>query len=51
MSYDDENIFAKILRGEMPCHKVYENESRVLLISMVNFSEYFKEMIGSRIGQ
>jgi histidine triad (HIT) family protein len=24
--YDPDNIFAKILRGEMPCHKVYEDE-------------------------
>lgn len=23
--YDSDNIFAKILRGEMPCHKVYED--------------------------
>jgi histidine triad (HIT) family protein len=26
MSYDTKNIFAKILRGEIPCQKVYENE-------------------------
>ena len=26
MSYDPDNIFAKILRGELPCNKVYENE-------------------------
>ena len=26
MSYDTENIFAKILRGEIPCDKVYEDE-------------------------
>jgi histidine triad (HIT) family protein len=26
MAYDDDNIFAKILRGEIPCDKVYENE-------------------------
>ncbi|MGY6707857.1 MAG: HIT family protein [Rhizobiaceae bacterium] len=25
--YDDQNIFAKILRGELPCHNVYEDES------------------------
>ncbi|HEY5226881.1 MAG TPA: HIT domain-containing protein [Methylovirgula sp.] len=24
--YDDNNIFAKILRGEMPCHKIYEDD-------------------------
>ncbi|WP_026986845.1 histidine triad nucleotide-binding protein [Fodinicurvata fenggangensis] len=26
VSYDPENIFAKILRGEIPCDKVFENE-------------------------
>jgi histidine triad (HIT) family protein len=25
-SYDPTNIFAKILRSEMPCHKVYEDD-------------------------
>lgn len=24
--YDDNNIFARILRGEIPCKKVYEDE-------------------------
>lgn len=24
--YDDANIFAKILAGEIPCHKVYEDD-------------------------
>ncbi|WP_142849071.1 histidine triad nucleotide-binding protein [Telmatospirillum sp. J64-1] len=26
MSYDDNNIFAKILRGEIPCKKVHEDD-------------------------
>jgi len=26
MAYDSNNIFAKILRGEIPCEKVYEND-------------------------
>jgi histidine triad (HIT) family protein len=26
MAYDPGNIFAKILRGEIPCRKVYEDE-------------------------
>ena len=25
MSYDNNNIFAKILRGEIPCDKIYED--------------------------
>tara|TARA_B100000767_G_C19512315_1_gene428945 strand:- start:233 stop:598 length:366 start_codon:yes stop_codon:yes gene_type:complete len=26
MSYDNDNIFAKILRDEIPCNKIYEDE-------------------------
>ena len=26
MAYDDQNIFAKILRGEIPCDTVYEDD-------------------------
>ena len=25
-AYDSDNIFAKILRGEIPCNKIYEDE-------------------------
>ena len=24
--YDDQNVFAKILRGEIPCNKVFEDD-------------------------
>ena len=27
VDYDNENIFARILRGELPCTKVYENDN------------------------
>ena len=26
MNYDKNNIFAKILRGEIPCKKIYEDD-------------------------
>ncbi|MCP4288340.1 MAG: HIT domain-containing protein, partial [Gammaproteobacteria bacterium] len=26
MNYDTNNIFAKILRGEIPCNKAYEDD-------------------------
>ena len=26
LPYDDSNVFAKILRGELPCEKVYEDQ-------------------------
>jgi histidine triad (HIT) family protein len=25
-AYDDSNVFARILRGELPCHRVFEDE-------------------------
>jgi len=25
-TYDDDNVFARILRGELPCHRIYEDE-------------------------
>lgn len=27
MEYDSNNVFAKILRGEIPCHKIYEDDA------------------------
>ena len=35
MTYDKNNIFAKILRGEIPCKKIYE-DSYVLAFHDVN---------------
>ena len=35
MAYDDDNIFAKILRGEIPCDKVYEDD-HVLAFNDIN---------------
>lgn len=35
MAYDDSNIFARILRGEIPSAKVYEDE-HVLAINDIN---------------
>lgn len=34
-AYDDSNIFARILRGELPCRKVFENE-HVLAFEDIN---------------
>ena len=35
MSYDSNNIFAKILRGEIPCHKVYENDTALAFMDVM----------------
>lgn len=34
-AYDDTNIFAKILRGEMPCHKVFEDDAALALMDIM----------------
>ncbi|MBH0239806.1 HIT domain-containing protein [Methylobrevis albus] len=39
MSYDDQNIFAKILRGEIPCHKVFEDADTLVFMDIMPQSE------------
>jgi histidine triad (HIT) family protein len=33
--YDSNNIFAKILRGEIPCHKVYEDDHTLAFMDVM----------------
>ncbi len=35
MTYDPQNIFAKILRGEIPSHKVYEDEDTLAFMDVM----------------
>ena len=34
-AYDPNNIFAKILRGELPCHKVYEDDKTLAFLDIM----------------
>lgn len=34
-AYDDDNIFAKILRGEIPSHKLYEDEHTLAFMDVM----------------
>jgi len=34
-NYDPNNIFAKILRGELPCYKVYEDEKTLAFLDIM----------------
>ncbi len=34
-AYDPDNIFAKILRGELPCHKVYEDDETLAFMDIM----------------
>ena len=33
--YDDQNVFAKILRGEIPCHKVLESQRTLAFLDIM----------------
>jgi histidine triad (HIT) family protein len=35
MIYDPDNIFAKILRSEIPCHKIYEDEHTLAFMDVM----------------
>ena len=35
MTYDPSNIFAKILRGEIPSHKIYEDEHTLAFMDVM----------------
>ena len=44
MSYDKNNIFAKILRGEIPCDKVYEND-HILAFKDINPQKKIHDLV------
>lgn len=39
MSYDSENIFAKIIRGEAPAYKVYEDDDTLAFMDLMPQAE------------
>jgi len=38
-AYDPDNIFAKILRGEIPCHKLYEDDETLAFLDIMPRTE------------
>jgi histidine triad (HIT) family protein len=34
-AYDNNNVFAKILRGEFPCYKVYEDDNALAFLDIM----------------
>src|SRR5712691_7368355 len=34
-AYDSNNIFAKILRGELPCYKIYEDDKALAFLDIM----------------
>lgn len=35
MSYNNDNVFARILRGELPCFKIYEDEQTLAFMDIM----------------
>lgn len=35
MTYDGNNVFARILHGELPCHKVYEDADAIAFMDVM----------------
>ncbi|MEM7400096.1 MAG: HIT family protein [Pseudomonadota bacterium] len=38
-AYDPENIFAKILKGDIPCHKLYEDDDTLAFLDIMPRTE------------
>jgi histidine triad (HIT) family protein len=38
-AYNPENIFAKILKGEIPCHRLYEDEDTLAFLDIMPRTE------------
>lgn len=34
-AYDDQNVFAKILRGELPCNRIYEDDKTLAIMDIM----------------
>lgn len=34
-TYDTDNVFAKIMRGELPCHKLYEDDKTLVIMDIM----------------
>lgn len=51
MAYDSNNIFARIVRGEIPCHKVYEDEETLAFMDIMPQAEGHALVIPKRAAE
>lgn len=51
MAYDPNNIFAKIIRGEMPCHKLAETDDSLAFLDVFPQSRGHSLVIPKRAGE
>ncbi len=51
MAYDANNIFARIVRGEIPCHKVYEDAETLAFMDIMPQAEGHTLVIPKNAGE
>jgi histidine triad (HIT) family protein len=51
MAYDSNNVFARILRGELPCHRVYEDADTVAFMDVMPQSPGHTLIIPKQAGE
>ena len=51
MAYDKDNIFARIIRGEIPCHRVYEDADTLAFMDIMPQAEGHTLVIPKSAGE
>ena len=51
MAYDKDNIFARIVRGEIPCHKVYEDAETLAFMDIMPQAEGHTLVVPKQAGE
>ncbi|MGQ0384241.1 MAG: HIT family protein [Gammaproteobacteria bacterium] len=51
MAYDPDNIFARIVRGEIPCHKVYEDADTLAFMDLMPQAEGHTLVVPKNAGE
>lgn len=51
MAYDKDNIFARIVRGEIPCHKVYEDADTLAFMDIMPQAEGHTLVVPKNAGE
>ena len=51
MSYDPNNVFARIIRGELPAHRVYEDADTVTFMDLMPQADGHTLVIPKRAGE
>ncbi len=51
MTYDPNNVFARIVRGELPCHRVHEDEHTLAFMDLMPQSEGHTLIIPKQAGE